>query len=205
MKHSLWTLALLAMLMIDFANPVQAQPACTSDADCTDPSLPKCNDTTGVCEAVNVGCFSDTDCQNPQFPQCNLITNACQALQDRMLSIDGTGSGNGSTAGTAPSTISCTSTAGADAGTCSETVTDGTMVVLTATASAGSVFTGWSSCDSVASNDCTQTVSGDDETVMPNFELNRTPVPAMGGWGLWGLLMLGVLMLLAASFRVHRR
>ena len=93
----------------------------------------------------------------------------CTRPVSRIINIDGTGTGTGTVAGTAPSTINCTSTAGTDTGTCSNTVTDGTVVILTATAAAGSTFTGWTSCDSVAANVCTQTVSGGNETVQANF------------------------------------
>ena len=89
----------------------------------------------------------------------------------RTLTVDGTGTGNGTTTGTG---FNCTSTAGVDTNDCSETVSDPTVVILTATASAGSTFTSWSGCDSAATNVCTQTVSGGNETVQPNFELNRT-------------------------------
>ena len=57
---------------------------------------------------------------------------------------------------------------GVDTGTCDETVSDGTVRILTATADAGSVFSGWSGCDSPAANVCTQTLGGN-ETVSPNF------------------------------------
>lgn len=93
---------------------------------------------------------------------------------ERTITVDGTGGGNGNTTGTSPSTINCDSDAATDTGTCVNTVADGTVVVLTATADAGSVFTGWSGCDSAVSNVCTQTVSGGNETVQPNFEIERT-------------------------------
>src|SRR6185312_3000892 len=59
------------------------------------------------------------------------------------LTVDGIGNGNGTTTGASPSTISCTSTAGSDTGTCSENVPDGTAVTLTATPSPDSTFVGW--------------------------------------------------------------
>ncbi len=87
----------------------------------------------------------------------------------RSLTINGGGAGTGTVAGTSPSTINCTSTAGVTSGTCSELISDGTVRALTATAAGGSAFTSWSGCDSASSNVCTQTVSGGNETVTANF------------------------------------
>lgn len=52
---------------------------CTSDADCTDPSKPKCNQSTSMCEALPVNCTSDIDCTDPSFPICDLLTGQCMA------------------------------------------------------------------------------------------------------------------------------
>src|SRR4029079_8814558 len=96
--------------------------------------------------------------------------NFTAAVVNRTLTIDGTGTGTGTVVGAPPSTINCTSTAGTDSGTCLETVTDGTVVTLTATPAANSTFTGWTNCDSVGpANVCTQTVTGGDATVQANF------------------------------------
>ncbi len=109
----------------------------------------------------------------------NETVQATFALVDRTLTVDGLGTGNGSVAGTSPSTISCTSTAGTDTGTCSETVSEGTVRTLTATATLGSTFTGWSGCDSVAGNVCTQTVSGGNETVQATFTKDNAALTAV--------------------------
>ena len=139
-----------------------ASGACTITVDVTPTTTGVKNNTTGALTSTETPTSTDTG------------SDTLTVTINRILTVDGTGTGNGSTVGTAPSTISCTSTAGVDSGTCANTVTDGTVVVLTATASAGSTFTGWSGCDSAVSNVCTQTVSGGNETVQPNFELNRT-------------------------------
>jgi predicted outer membrane repeat protein len=85
------------------------------------------------------------------------------------LTCDGTGTGTGTTAGTAPSIMNCTSTMGADTGTCSEIIEINTDVVLTATPASGSAFLGWVGCDSAVGNVCTQSISNGDETVQPIF------------------------------------
>ncbi|MCP3937449.1 MAG: choice-of-anchor D domain-containing protein, partial [Actinomycetia bacterium] len=85
----------------------------------------------------------------------------------RMVSVDGVGAGTGTTSG--GTAINCISTAGIESGTCSEPVSDDTLVTLTATPSLGSNFTGWTGCDSPSGNLCAQTVAGGDETVQPSF------------------------------------
>lgn len=89
------------------------------------------------------------------------------------FAVDGTGTGNGSFNGGGSSTISCTVAAGNESGTCSEIVPDGTQVVITAGLAADTVFAGWAGCDSPSDLQCTQTVSGGDETVQARFELRR--------------------------------
>lgn len=94
---------------------------------------------------------------------------------NRTLTVSGQGNGTGSITGASPSTINCTSTAGTSSGACSETVANGTTRTLTATASAGSMFTGWSGCTSVSgpgNSVCTINVTGGNQTVQPTFILN---------------------------------
>ena len=52
--------------------------------------------------------------------------------------------------------------------TCSAHFADGTVVTLTATASAGSTFSSWSGCDSVSGNQCTVSMTAD-RTVTATF------------------------------------
>ena len=106
-------------------------------------------------------------------------TGAFSVVAGRTLSITGSGLGTGTVVGSPSSTINCTITAGVTSGTCSETVADGTVRTLTATASGGSNFTNWPSCDSAASNVCTQTVSGGNETVTANFGLVDVTPPTV--------------------------
>ncbi|MCP3974901.1 MAG: hypothetical protein GY720_10450, partial [bacterium] len=115
-----------------------------------------------------------TGCDSPSGNVCTqTVSGGDETVQPnfgsvpiRMVSVDGVGTGTGTTSGGA--TISCFSIAGVESGTCSESVSDGTVVTLTATPSVGSNFTGWTGCDSPSGNVCTQTVSGGDETVQPN-------------------------------------
>lgn len=102
-------------------------------------------------------------------------------IPTRTLSVNGPGGGDGTVTGESPSTISCTFNAGPGTGTCSESVADGTTVVLNALPSPGSVFAGWVDCDAVNDLQCTQTVSGGDETVGARFEILREFV--VGGAG----------------------
>jgi DNA-binding beta-propeller fold protein YncE len=70
-----------------------------------------------------------------------------------------TGTGSGTITGTG---INCP-------GTCLSTYPDGTVVVLTATPSAGSVFVQWSGCDTVTDNQCTVTVLHATSSVTATF------------------------------------
>jgi hypothetical protein len=110
---------------------------------------------------------------------CNLSMNgqknvtATFAPQQFTLSVakDGTGSG---TVTSSPAGISC----GAD---CSEPYNSGTTVTLTATANAGSVFSGWSggsgTCSSGLVNPCATAVTAA-QTVTATF------APAVPNWGI---------------------
>jgi LPXTG-site transpeptidase (sortase) family protein len=155
---------------------VSAQPASSSIAASGSTTFTvRCAPTGSGARTTTVTIANDDSDENPYN-----FDIKCTGINTRTLTVDGTGSGTGST--TDGGSISCTSTAGTDTGTCSDTVADGTVVTLTATASAGSVFTGWAGCDATAGNVCTQTVSGGNETVQPNFELERTlTVDGTGG------------------------
>lgn len=113
-------------------------------------------------------------------------------LASRKLTILGSGSGSGSVAGS-PGSIACTSTAGAESGTCSEDRSDGDVVTLTATPAQGSLFTGWQGCDEPSDNICAQTVTGGDDTVTATFGLPsgtitvvKNTAPALAGDGTFG-------------------
>jgi hypothetical protein len=86
------------------------------------------------------------------------------------------GAGTGGVTGTG---INC----GVD---CDETVTDGQNVVLTANPAPGSVFAGWSGCDTPANNTCTMSMTAS-KTVTANFDINANPqvtlTVAVGGTG----------------------
>lgn len=66
-----------------------------------------------------------------------------EAPRQFTLTVQGAGSGTGSVT-SAPAGINCTTTAGTTSGTCATSYTGGTSVILTATAAAGAVFSGWS-------------------------------------------------------------
>ena len=110
--------------------------------------------------------FDQRGFSRPQGPACDA---GSVERNYRLLTAAKAGTGTGTVAGTG---INC-------GGDCSESVLDATPVVLTATADAGSTFAGWTGCDSVAGNQCTQTVSGGNETVTANFTANpvATPTP----------------------------
>jgi YVTN family beta-propeller protein len=94
------------------------------------------------------------------------------------------------TAGTGAGTITSAPTGISCPGDCTEPYTSGTMVTLTATASAGSTFTSWAGCDSAAgTNPCTLTVSAA-RTATATFTANPTTARAedMNGDGRSDLL-----------------
>lgn len=51
-----------------------ASPACDTHADCTNPSAPACDGTTGIC----VECFTGNDCSASE-PRCNSLLDMCVA------------------------------------------------------------------------------------------------------------------------------
>jgi hypothetical protein len=82
----------------------------------------------------------------------------------KTLSVAKPGTGSGAVAST-PSGINC-------GGTCSADFDHGVLVTLTATASVGSTFNGWTGCDSVNGNTCTVTLTTN-RSVSATFTLDR--------------------------------
>jgi hypothetical protein len=106
-----------------------------------------------------------TGCDSAAGNQCTVdmgsaesVTATFVKLWDLTVSKDGTGSG---TVTSSPAGINC----GSD---CTETYDQGTSVVLTATASAGSRFDAWTGCDSSSGNECTVDM-GSAESVTATF------------------------------------
>jgi hypothetical protein len=91
-------------------------------------------------------------------------------LVSRTLTVAGAGTGNGTVTGTG---INCTITTGSTSGDCSETVTHGTDITLTAADGANSTFAGWTNCDSPSGNQCTMTMDAD-KSVTATFNLAYT-------------------------------
>ncbi|MCP4396915.1 MAG: PEP-CTERM sorting domain-containing protein [bacterium] len=90
------------------------------------------------------------------------------------LIVNTTGSGRGRVS-SSPAGIEC----GTD---CSEVYAPGTQVTLTATEDAGSVFDGWTGCDSVADNQCTVTMDTA-KTVTAAFILKTYTITALAHAG----------------------
>ena len=97
----------------------------------------------------------------PRYSFARIINTDNPPADTYTLSINKTGTGSGTVTST-PTGISC----GTD---CSETYASGTVVVLTATADAGSTFTGWSGCPSVNENTCTVTMDAN-KSVFATFD-----------------------------------
>jgi hypothetical protein len=85
------------------------------------------------------------------------------ATQQYTLSVQKSGTGSGTVTATG---INC----GSD---CSEAYTSGTSVILTAAASSGSSFAGWSGCDSTSGTTCTVSLT-QNRTVTATFTPNYT-------------------------------
>ncbi len=53
-----------------------AETTCTTDSDCTDPSMAMCG-PLGICEAPPELCAADTDCPDPAKPYCDPLAMIC--------------------------------------------------------------------------------------------------------------------------------
>jgi Bacterial Ig-like domain (group 3)/Lamin Tail Domain/Divergent InlB B-repeat domain len=107
---------------------------------------------------VNSSFTSWSGCDSVSGNTCNVTMNATRNVTatftstQRTLSVSRNGTGTG-TVTSSPAGINCGST-------CTATYTDGTMVSLTATADANSIFAGWSgACSGIGS--CVITMNGD--------------------------------------------
>ena len=98
-----------------------------------------------------------------------LINNTATAPNTFTLTVNKAGTGSGTVTSTSspdsPTQINCGST-------CSTPYGSGTVVTLMATPAFGSVFTGWSGCDTVSGATCTVTMSAA-RSVTANFVVQR--------------------------------
>ena len=85
---------------------------------------------------------------------------------------------------------------------CSASYAFGTMVTLTATAGAESLFQGWTGACTSATGSCVVAMSGA-RSVQARFELNRNDLPA-GVW-LCRIVGLGIQVLCGGRRLVHER
>ncbi len=89
------------------------------------------------------------------------------------LTVNRTGTGSG-TVTSSPAGINC-------GATCSAAYDSGTVVTLTATPAFGSIFTGWSGCDTVSGTTCTVTMSAARSVTASFLGIPPLPVPGLGG------------------------
>jgi protocatechuate 3,4-dioxygenase beta subunit len=127
-----------------------------------------------------------TGCDTPSGNQCTMNMNASKAVTanftqqgggagpQRTLTVVKCGTGTGTVSGTGGG-IEC----GSD---CSEAYPDGTALILTAAADAGSTFTGWTNCDNPNGTQCTVTMNAD-KTVTANFTLTAANDGGAGAGG----------------------
>ena len=117
-----------------------------------------------------------TNCDSPSLNQCTQTVGADETvtatftLIPRTLNVSKAGTGSGTVMGTG---VNC----GSD---CQEVLDHGTAVPLTATAAAGSTFTGWSGGGCSGTGVCNLTLSSD-TLVTATFTANPSPPPPGGG------------------------
>ncbi len=132
------------------------------------------------------GCSGTGTCQ-VTMSQALAVTAAFELIPRHDLTILGSGTGNGGVTSN-PAGINCTMTAGTPTGDCSETYEQDTQVTLTAQASAGSTFEGWSGGGCSGTGACQVTMS-QVQTVTATFQLipQYTLTVAGGGTGNGGV------------------
>jgi hypothetical protein len=105
------------------------------------------------------------------------------------LTVTGAGTGAGTVTAT---NINCSISAGSASNDCSEAYTNGTVVAVTATAGANSVFAGWSNCSTSTDSPINVTMDAD-KTCTATFNLvNRTLTVAGAGTGLGTVTATGI-------------
>ena len=142
-------------------------------ADCSEPYAG--GTTVTLSAAANSGSLFGgwSGCDSVSGATCTVTMTAARnvtasfSVQMVSLAVSKTGTGGG-TVMSSPAGISC----GAD---CSESYTSGTTVTLTAAANGGSLFGGWSGCDSVSGATCTVTMSAA-RTVTASFNVQTFPL-----------------------------
>jgi hypothetical protein len=106
----------------------------------------------------------------------NAATNVTATFAPaRLLTINRSGTGTGTVTSTPTTTINCGTT-------CTGQMVQGSMVTLTATASPGSIFTGWSGGGCTGTGTCAVLMDAG-KTVTANFELLRTLSVSRDGAG----------------------
>jgi hypothetical protein len=126
------------------------------------------------------GACSGTAACQVTMSQARSVTATFELIPEYDLTVAGAGTGNGSVTSDVAG-ITCTVTAGAASGDCTESYQDGTVVTLTATADAGSRFAGWSgACTGTAP--CQVTLD-QARSVTATFELQHQLTVAGAGTG----------------------
>jgi hypothetical protein len=121
-----------------------------------------------------------TGCDSPSGNQCTMTMNADKTVNaaftqiTHLLTANKTGSGSG-TVSSGDGLINC-------GGDCTEAYNEGTVVTLTATATSGSVFTGWSGGGCLGTSNCIITMNSP-QTVTATFVLGRTLTVNKAGTG----------------------
>lgn len=113
---------------------------------------------------------TDSDTANNTAGDTNSVA---ATLHNLVLTKSGAGSG---TVVSVPAGMNC-------GATCTMSVANGNQAILTATAAAGSIFTGWSGACTGASNPCTVPAMTADAAVTANFALAATVTMTSGAGG----------------------